>query len=306
MRRKPPQSKVFRAERLCDKAIVHPHMAGLEGRLRANINGPSLIRVPSWVERRLGEYYLYFAHHGGRFIRLAYADRIEGPWTVHRGGTLRMDQTPCHSHVASPDVHVDDDSREIRMYYHGVLDDRAGRPGQVTLAAVSHDGVNFRTCSPVLGPFYFRVFRHGGWHYAIAKLGNESGGVLRSRRWDEPFSHGRTILPHVRHTAPLVEGDTLRLFYSRGGDCPERILLTTIDISAPWGRWRTTAPELVLEPEMPWEGADEPLEPSSFGAARGPVRQLRDPGIFADEGKLYLLYSVAGEQGIAIARLVRA
>ena len=33
--------------------------------------------------------------------------------------------------------------------------------------------------------------------------------------------------------------------------------------------------------------------------------QLRDPAIFAEEGRLYLLYSVAGEQGIAIARLSR-
>ena len=35
-----------------------------------------------------------------------------------------------------------------------------------------------------------------------------------------------------------------------------------------------------------------------------PVRQLRDPAVFEDEGHLYLLYSVAGEQGIAIAELL--
>jgi len=32
-------------------------------------------------------------------------------------------------------------------------------------------------------------------------------------------------------------------------------------------------------------------------------KELRDPGIFRDEGKTYLLYSVAGEGGIAGARL---
>jgi hypothetical protein len=36
------------------------------------INEPSVIRVPSWIENPLGRYYLYFAHHKGRFIRLAY------------------------------------------------------------------------------------------------------------------------------------------------------------------------------------------------------------------------------------------
>ena len=39
-----------------------------------NINGPSIVRVPDWVERPLGRYYMYFAHHMGAFIRLAYAD----------------------------------------------------------------------------------------------------------------------------------------------------------------------------------------------------------------------------------------
>src|SRR5262245_712640 len=36
-----------------------------------NINGPSLIRVPDWVEAPLGRYYLYFAHHRGTYIRMA-------------------------------------------------------------------------------------------------------------------------------------------------------------------------------------------------------------------------------------------
>jgi hypothetical protein len=34
-----------------------------------------------------------------------------------------------------------------------------------------------------------------------------------------------------------------------------------------------------------------------------PVNQLRDPAIFEDSGKIYLLYTVAGEQGIAIGEL---
>lgn len=37
-----------------------------------NINGPSLIRVPDWVDDPLGRYYLYFADHKGSDIRLAW------------------------------------------------------------------------------------------------------------------------------------------------------------------------------------------------------------------------------------------
>jgi hypothetical protein len=59
----------------------------------------------------------------------------------------------------------------------------------------------------------------------------------------------------------------------------------------------------VLEPEMAWEGGDLPLEPSREGIVRGPVRQLRDPAIFREGARIWLLYSVAGESGIAIAEL---
>lgn len=34
------------------------------------------------------------------------------------------------------------------------------------------------------------------------------------------------------------------------------------------------------------------------------ARQLRDPAIFQERGKIYLLYTVGGESGIAISELV--
>src|SRR6185295_11509127 len=39
-----------------------------------NVNGPSVIKVPAWVKNPLGKYYMYFAHHRGTYIRLAYAN----------------------------------------------------------------------------------------------------------------------------------------------------------------------------------------------------------------------------------------
>ena len=58
-----------------------------------NINGPTIIRGPSWIEQPLGRYYMYFAHHMGAYVRLAYADSIAGPWTVHEPGVLPVNET---------------------------------------------------------------------------------------------------------------------------------------------------------------------------------------------------------------------
>src|ERR1035441_6076482 len=32
-----------------------------------NLNGPSIIRVPPWIKKPLGRYYMYFAHHKGQY-----------------------------------------------------------------------------------------------------------------------------------------------------------------------------------------------------------------------------------------------
>ena len=60
-------------------------------------------------------------------------------------------------------------------------------------------------------------------------------------------------------------------------------------------------PVTVLEPELDYEGGELPLIPSVRGLSNEPVRQLRDPAIFSEWPRTYLLYSVAGERGIAIA-----
>ena len=70
--------------------------------------------------------------------------------------------------------------------------------------------------------------------------------------------------------------------------------------------WRAADPITVLEPETDYEGADLPLEPSERGSVHTRARQLRDPCIYREGSDTYLLYSVAGEAGIAIARLQRA
>ncbi len=60
----------------------------------------------------------------------------------------------------------------------------------------------------------------------------------------------------------------------------------------------------MVQPTCDYEGAALPLKPSVRGQAGKAVRQLRDPAVFEENGNLFLLYSVAGEQGIAIASLL--
>ncbi len=300
-------------ERLPGNPIVLPAM--VQARDGENINGPSLIRVPPWVEGRLGEYYLYFAHHAGRYIRMAYADDVAGPWTVYGPGTLHIEDTVCNDitessfatyrHVASPDVHVDQASRRIRMYFHCPVyisgpkaSDDSYR--QVTLVATSDDGLGFKAGSEPLGNSYFRVFQWAGQYYALGM----PGIVYRSADGLSGFEEGPTLFSSdMRHSAVTVRNGKLMVLYTMVGDNPERILFSEIALGPDWMTWRATEPTTTLAPEFDWEGADLPHEPSVRGDVMDRVRQLRDPALFETEGRAYLLYSVAGESGIAIAEL---
>jgi hypothetical protein len=268
----------------------------------ANINGPSLIAAPPWVTDPLGRYYLYFAHHRGTFIRLAVADRLDGPWRVHQPGALQLADSYFPTvgrrpHIASPDVLLDGASATVRMYFHGL--DTATRE-QHTRVALSRDGVHFEARPELLGRAYFRVFRHGGWWYALAM----PGILYRSADGLTGFERGPKLFDNaMRHSALLQRDGELLVFFSRVGDCPERILCSTIALEGDWHSWRAGPASEVLEPEESWEGAGQPLVASVRGWVDQPVRQLRDPAIFQDGARTYLLYAVAGESGIAIAEL---
>ena len=285
--------------------IIRPEMLpGNDGR---NINGPSLILAPAWLPHPLGKYYLYFAHHHGNYIRLACADRLEGPWKIYEPGALRLKEAAgCQDHIASPDAVVDDERKEIRLYFHGPA--KAGG-GQKTFFAVSGDGLHFKASNEVLGIFYWRVFHWDGWWYAMAK-----GGLLyRSRDGRSHFEEGPNPFPGsaergkeyntpgVRHVAVHPSGNRLWIYYSNIGDAPERIFRCHLVLDGDWKTWKTSEPEEVLRPETEWEGVNRPLKKSAAGAVKGPENALRDPALFVEDGRVYLLYSVAGECGIAIS-----
>ena len=323
------QAQSVRVERLLDEPIIRPDLHPSIGQ---NIQGPSLIRVPEWVEGRLGRYYLYFADHKGRYIRLAYADDLLGPWQIHPPGSLqiadshfladppeisdeevgRLTASRARSgagaishdvrteattpHIASPDVHVDAANRRIVMYFHG-LD---GVSRQVSRVATSTDGITFSARPERLGRTYMRVFRHDGYTYAMSMPGQ----FYRSRNPLGGFEEGpRLFNPRMRHSALLQRGNTLFVFWTQAGDVPEHVKLSTLDLSGDWSGWSETPGVEVLRPEHPWEGADAPLEPSVRSTAYGHVNQLRDPAIFEEDGRVFLLYAVAGESGIAIAEV---
>ena len=273
--------------------------------LGTNINGPSLIRVPDWAAHPHGRTYLYFAHHEGTFIRLAYADRVTGPWKVHEPGALKLAEAPaCVDHIASPDVHVDAAGREIRMYFHCPTDPADAENSQRTFLATSTDGLHFVPRKTALGPYYFRVFEWGGYRYAIAR----AGIFLRSRDGASEFEQGPALFGEdpsrvLRHAAVDRRGDTLWVYYSRLGDTPERILVSRIHLTPDWMTWRASAPEDVIGPVEEYEGGHLPLKPSEFSLATERVRQLRDPAIFREGARTYLLYSIAGESGLAMAEL---
>lgn len=282
----------MKIKRFAENPIIRPDM---DARMGDDINGPSLIRVPEWIEKPLGRYYLYFAHHKGEYIRLAYADRLAGPWKTHEPGTLQLKDSFCSYHIASPDVHVDDERREIRMYYHGGTD-----IGQKSLVALSKDGLHFTAPPEILGEFYFRVFRWKGEYYAMSK----PAIVYRSKDGLTDFRKGPTLFTeNIRHSAFKLDGNVLSVFYTNFGDCPERIMFAKVELKPDWMTWKESESCVVLEPETDYEGANLPLSPSKEGWAPQPVRQLRDPAIFRENGKTYLLYSVAGEHGIAIAEI---
>jgi hypothetical protein len=293
----------MKVARFAENPIITPDMSP---RLGENVNGPSLIRVPDWIERPLGLYYLYFAHHLGSYIRLAYADDLHGPWRIYEPGVLPLAASGFAYKIGSPDVHLDHGHQQLRLYFHGMDERRHGAwtgddKTHLTRVALSTDGLDFQARSEDLGRPYMRMFRWGGLHYALGM----PGVVYRSRDGLTDFEEGPTLFPStMRHTALKLEGDRLSVFFSNAGDCPERILRSEIHLTPDWLTWKASEPEMVLEPKLDYEGGKLALEPSVRGMAPALVRQLRDPAIYQESGRTYLLYSVAGEHGIAIAELL--
>lgn len=298
-----------------------------------NVNGPSVIRVPPWIPHPLGRYYMYFAHHKGAFIRLAYANSLAGPWKIYEPGVLNVRDTifyrpqpdppssppTLYTHVASPEILIDNAEKRIVMYVHGMWTDLKPWPddpraalkwmrdnsyAQYTQTIVSRDGIHFQPHPGItLRTSYLRIFHWSGNTYGMARLGvlsKASDPLAPFELGPNPFD-GSPYAGRVRHVAVLPRGNTLYVFFSAIGDAPEKILLSTIALNSDWHTWRASPPVEVLTPYERYECPNLPVVPSKPGESEGPENALRDPAVFEEKGKVTLFYSVCGEQGIGAA-----
>ena len=319
-----PQTGFWVANRLSSDPIIH---AALDSSIGVNIQGPSLIRVPDWVEEPLGRYYLYFADHKGRFIRLAYANELTGPWRVHVSGSLRLEnslfpkeriQPPertvetnrvipgqlLHSqeyegstpHIASPDVHVNHEERRIYMYYHGLL----SYANQKTRVATSDDGIDFVAEEPVLCRPYLRVVPSNDTILAMVM----PGVLFQLKHARGPFETGQQLFTsNARHHALLSNKNRVFVFWTEVGEAPEHIKVSVLENVSNTETLEVKHLGAILKPELDWEGASAPNEPSVRSVAYGCVNQLRDPCVFVENGRIFLLYAGGGESAIGIAEL---
>ena len=282
-----------------------------------NINGPSLIKAPNWLPNCLGRYYLYFGHHFGQNIRMAFSNNLTGPWNIYKGGVLHLKETPftherpdakqpkwateegvdgLYPHIASPDVHINTREKSLEMFFHGLDHDGEQR----SLRALSNDGLTWWVQSQRIKQTYLRVFRYKNIKYALGW-----GGQILRQNSDGTFELGPWPFGDQghRHASALVQGDKLHVVWTRIGDAPEQILYSTIDISLSWRDWYATEGQVILKPKFDWEGANLPISNSTVGGLTKQEHALRDPFLFEQNEEIYMLYAGGGETCIGIAKL---
>jgi hypothetical protein len=225
-----------------------------------------------------------------------------------------------NTHVASPEVFVDTAHKRLVMWFHGWWTNGEPWPqdpaeavewarrngyGQFTSVAESSDGIHFEARPAITKASYLRIFQYRGHFYGLSRLGQLSRSddpLAEFEMGANPFRDG-PYANRVRHVALVRRGDRLHVFFTAIGDTPERILVSTIDLTRDWTTWRATTAVDVLRPEAAYECTDLPNTPSEPGDVDVKVRQLRDPFVFEEKNQAFLLYSVCGEQGIAGAEL---
>jgi hypothetical protein len=323
--------QVVRATRLAQNPLI---TVDTSVSLGGNVNGPTVIRVPDWVGRPLGRYYMYFANHKGEFIRLAYADAVTGPWKVFEPGVLHVRDTAFfrpqpdpketlkefYTHVASPEIVIDSARKRFVMWYHGYWTNGERWPSdpaearawaqqkgyaQFTQVAESSDGIHFTVRPPITKTNYLRVVPYRGYFYGVSRLGqlSRSADPLGTFELGANAFRDGPYANRVRHVALVLRGNRLHVFFTAIGDAPERVLMSTVELTEDWMTWQVTPAIEVLRPQARYECANLPNAPSEAGDVEVPVRQLRDPFVFEEGGRAVLFYATCGEQGIAGATL---
>ena len=315
--------KIKKISIIIDKKIFNKNDLDLDG---DNINGPSLIKVPKFIKNPLGQYYLYFADHVGKYIRMAYSNIITGPYTLYKNGVLHLDNIPGYGHLACPDVHIDyKTNKQIIMYYHCPFNNKI--TPQSTFHAISYDGINFISNSNNIIYPYFRKFIYNNHEYGLAmkkdfikntmvnipnfgiswksspSIDQKSVTAVLKKNKENWIEIGN-ILPFSRHTCVLVYNNIIYVFYSIVGDNPEHIKVGELIINEKNNNCNILNIKSIIKPELDYEHNNTQLIKSKYGGTKEFLRQLRDPYIIKDEKDIYILYTVCGEKGIAIVKII--
>lgn len=270
-----------------------------------NVTGATLVRLDNKSYTKY-KYLLYFSSHNGTYIRLAMSDSVTGPYRVTRHKIARMYFRRSifrKNHVASPEIY-----RIANKSYLITHSPIRGSVAQYSFVGRLFFGRFVLRSRKTSLPSYLRLFEYCGDLYAIARKGE----FFRLRpdlgiegKIDVDLS--MAVLPSrddqttvIRHPFVTTINNELICFYTRIGDAPERVLAAKIT-GLTDGMPRFGPALEILKPEETYEGADLTVTPSSKGRSRQPVNELRDPYIFQEGNKIYLFYSVRGEQGIALA-----
>jgi hypothetical protein len=268
-----------------------------------NINGPSFIKVPEFVSNPLGKYYMYFGHHRGKYIRMAYSEEhIMGPYFLYNEGkgVLSLENTPGHDHISSPDVVIDEQNKRFTLYYHCPYKNTNGKSPQSTFIAHSKDGLHFESTNINISFPYFRRFEYKHEIYGIA-LNNFVGSIIY-KYINGVFVEYGELLPKSRHSCALTYNEKLYVFYSIVGDCPEHICVCEIDI-VEQNNILVKKNRTLVYPEFEFEHANLTSIPSKYGAEYEKINQLRDPCVYVENDQFYLFYTVCGEKGIALCNI---
>ncbi len=206
-----------------------------------NLSGPSAIRLPDWLPRwrradRSARYYLYFADHDGAYLRLAWAAKLAGPWTLHgvgsevppgaRGvldlgdarGLDAGDGLGAVDHIASPHVEIDHARRRFLLYFHAPKSLQGVFTGvQHSFLAISPDGLVFDSpelrsrgegLRPViLADAYLRPFRYLGGLLGIGNRGSLYQALDPALPWERfgrPAEREAWVLLAGRERNPLM------------------------------------------------------------------------------------------------------
>ena len=118
----------------------------------------------------------------------------------------------------------------------------------VHAAAESADGIHFEGDRDHQAEL-LAGFPEGGYFYGMSRLGqlSRSRDPRRVSKWARiRFAMARCQSSPPRGARRCAE--PAAVFFTAIGDTPERVLMSTVDLTPDWTTWRATAPAEVLQP----------------------------------------------------------